>query len=135
MKAIVVKKYGPPDALDLKIVAKLAPRHDEVLIKVHASSMNSWNWEFLNGTPFINRFMFGLLKPQVGKQKLGADIAGTVEAVGSQVTCFQPGGEVFGDLWDNWGGFTELEPKPVTSSFDQAAAIPQAGVLALLGLM
>ena len=142
MKAIVFTKYGPPDGLDLKEVPKPAPKHDEVLIKVHASSINSWDWEFLNGTPFINRFMFGLLKPKVGKQKLGADIAGTVEAVGSQVTRFQPGDEVFGDLWDNWGGFAEyacanetaLEPKPVTSSFEQAAAIPQAGVLALQGL-
>lgn len=142
MKAIVFTKYGPPDGLDLKELPKPAPKHDEVLIKVHASSINSWDWEFLNGTPFINRFMFGLLKPKVGKQKLGADIAGTVEAVGSQVTRFQPGDEVFGDLWDNWGGFAEyacanetaLEPKPVTSSFEQAAAIPQAGVLALQGL-
>jgi len=142
MKAIVFTQYGPPDGLELKEVAKPRPKDDELLISVHASSINSWDWEFLNGLPFINRLMFGLLKPKPGKQILGADIAGIVEAVGSRVTRFQPGDEVFGDLWDNWGGFAEyactpetsLEPKPVNSTFEEAAAIPQAGVLALQGL-
>ena len=140
MKAIVFTQYGPPDGLELKEVPKPTPKDDELLISVHASSINSWDWEFLNGIPFINRLMFGLLKP--GKQILGADIAGTVEAVGRHVTRFQPGDEVFGDLWDNWGGFAEyacapetaLEPKPANSTFEEAAAVPQAGVLALQGL-
>ena len=143
MKAIVFTKYGPPEGLELKEVEKPAPRDEEVLIKVHASSVNSWDWEFLNGTPFFNRLMFGLFKPKPGKQILGADIAGTVEAVGRLVTRFQPGDEVFGDLWDNWGGFAEyacahetsLEPKPANSTFEEAAAVPQAGVLALQGLL
>ena len=142
MKAIVFTQYGPPDGLELKEVPKPTPKDDELLVRVHASSINSWDWEFLNGTPFINRLMFGLLRPKPGKQILGADIAGTVEAVGRRVTRFQPGDEVFGDLWDNWGGFAEyacthetsLELKPVNSTFEEAAAVPQAGVLALQGL-
>ncbi|MFC1868313.1 NAD(P)-dependent alcohol dehydrogenase [Thermodesulfobacteriota bacterium] len=142
MKAIVFTKYGPPDGLELKEVPKPTPKDDELLIRVHASSINSWDWEFLNGIPFINRLMYGLLKPKPGKQILGADIAGTVEAVGRHVKRFQPGDEVFGDLWDNWGGFTEyacahetaLELKPANSTFEEAAAVPQAGVLALQGL-
>jgi NADPH:quinone reductase-like Zn-dependent oxidoreductase len=142
MKAIVFTQYGSPDGLELKEVPTPTPKDDDLLIRVHASSINSWDWEFLNGIPFINRLMFGLLKPKPGKQILGADIAGTVEAVGRHVTRFQPGDEVFGDLWDNWGGFAEyarahetaLEPKPRNSTFEEAAAVPQAGVLALQGL-
>ena len=142
MKAIVFTQYGSPDGLELKEVPKPTPKDDELLIRVHASSINSWDWEFLNGTPFVNRVMFGLLKPKPEKQILGADIAGTVEAVGRHVTRFQLGDEVFGDLWSNWGGFAEyacanetsLEPKPANSTFAEAAAVPQAGVLALQGL-
>jgi NADPH:quinone reductase-like Zn-dependent oxidoreductase len=142
MKAIVFTQYGSPDILELKEIPKPVPKDDELLIRVHASSVNSWDWEFLNGTPFVNRLMFGLLKPKPGKQVLGADIAGTVEAVGKRVTRFQPGDEVFGDLWDNFGGFAEyacaketsLELKPANSTFAEAAAVPQAGVLALQGL-
>jgi NADPH:quinone reductase-like Zn-dependent oxidoreductase len=142
MKAIVFTQYGSPDILELKEIPKPVPKDDELLIRVHASSVNSWDWEFLNGTPFVNRLMFGLLKPKPGKQVLGADIAGTVEAVGKRVTRFQPGDEVFGDLWDSFGGFAEfacaketsLELKPANSTFAEAAAVPQAGVLALQGL-
>jgi NADPH:quinone reductase-like Zn-dependent oxidoreductase len=141
MKAIVFTQYGSPDGLKLKEVPRPSPKDDELLIRIHASSINSWDWEFLNGTPFVNRLMFGLLRPKAGKQILGADIAGTVEAVGRHVTRFQPGDEVFGDLWSNWGGFAEyacanetaLEPKPANSTFVEAAAVPQAGVLALQG--
>ena len=142
MKAMVFTRYGPPDSLELKEVPKPAPKDDEILVRVHASSINSWDWEFLTGTPFINRLMFGLLKPKLGKQVLGADIAGTVEAVGRLVTRFQPGDEVFGDLWDNWNGFAEyacahetaMEAKPANSTFEEAAAVSQAGVLALQGV-
>lgn len=142
MKAMVFTRYGPPDGIKLKEVPKPAPKEDELLIRVQASSINSWDWELLTGKPFINRLMFGLLKPKQGKHILGADIAGTVAAVGRLVTRFQPGDEVFGDLWDNWGGFAEyacahetaLEPKPANSTFEQAAAVPQAGVLALQGI-
>jgi NADPH:quinone reductase-like Zn-dependent oxidoreductase len=142
MKAIVFTKYGSPENLELKESPDPVPKDNEVLIRVRASSVNSWDWEFLNGVPFINRLMFGLLKPKPGKQILGADIAGTVEVVGQNVTRFKPGDEVFGDLWDNWGGFAEyacapesaLELKPANASFEEAAAVPQAGVLALQGL-
>lgn len=86
--------------------------------------------------------MFGLLKPKRSKQRLGADIAGTVEAVARNVTRFQPGDEVFGDLWERWGGFagfacideTAVERKPGNLPFEQAASVPQAGVLALQAL-
>jgi len=142
MKAIVFTKYGSPENLELKESPDPVPKDNEVLIRVRASSVNSWDWEFLNGVPFINRLMFGLMKPKPGKQILGADIAGTVEVVGQNVTRFKPGDEVFGDLWDNWGGFAEyacapesaLELKPANASFEEAAAVPQAGVLALQGL-
>ncbi|MDH3763785.1 MAG: NAD(P)-dependent alcohol dehydrogenase [Gammaproteobacteria bacterium] len=142
MKAIVFTRYGSPDYLELREVPKPVPADDEVLVRVHASSVNSWDWEFLQGTPFVNRLMYGLMKPKAGKRSLGSDIAGIVEAAGSSVTSFQPGDAVFGDLWDNWGGFAEfacapesaLQPKPPNISFEQAAAVPQAGVLALQGL-
>ena len=142
MKAIVFTRYGPPDALLLKEVPKPAPKEYEVLIEVRASSVNSWDWEFLNGIPLINRLLYGLFKPKKTKQILGADVAGIVEAVGRSVSRFQRGDEVFGDLWDNWGGFAEyacahetaLEPKPENLTFEKAAAVPQAGVLALQGL-
>jgi NADPH:quinone reductase-like Zn-dependent oxidoreductase len=139
MKAIVFTRYGSPDDLEVTEVAEPRPKEGELLIRVHASSINSWDWEYLNGTPFVNRLMFGLLKPKRGKQRLGADIAGTVEAVGKNVTRFKPGDEVIGDLWANWGGFAEfacasetaLIPKPINLTFAQAATVPQAGVLAL----
>ncbi len=142
MKAIVFTEYGSPEHLEIREVEKPTPKNAEVLVKVHASSVNSWDWEFMNGIPFINRLMFGLLKPKPGKQRLGADIAGTVEVVGENVQRFQPGDEVFGDLWDNWGGFAEyacthesaLELKPANATFEEAAAVPQAGVLALQGI-
>ncbi len=139
MKAIVFTRYGSPDGLELRDVQTPEPKAGELLVKIHASSVNSWDWEFLTGTPFVNRMMFGLFRPRVGKQRLGADIAGTVAAVGDGVTRFRPGDAVFGDLWDNWGGFAEyavtpetaVEAKPANISFIEAATIPQAGVLAL----
>ena len=142
MKAVVFTHYGPPDVLELKEVPVPAPKDDEVLVRVHASSINSWDWEFLNGTPYINRLLFGLFKPKPTKQILGADIAGIIETVGSRVKRFRPGDQVFGDLWDNWGGFAEfacahesaLQLKPANSTFEEAAAVPQAGVLAWQGL-
>lgn len=142
MRAIGFTRYGAPDGLAPRDVPRPDPRPEEVLVRVRASSVNSWDWEFLRGTPFVNRLMFGLLKPKPSKQILGADIAGTVEAVGTRVERFRPGDEVFGDLWSNWGGFAEfacaaetaLEPKPANVTFEAAAAVPQAGVLALQGL-
>jgi NADPH:quinone reductase-like Zn-dependent oxidoreductase len=142
MQAIIFTEYGSPDHLQFKEVPKPVAQDDEVLVKVHASSVNSWDWEFQSGTTFINRLLFGLFRPKPSKQIPGADIAGTVEAVGHNVSRFQPGDEVFGDLWDSWGGFAEyacapesaLVLKPVNSTFLEAAAVPQAGVLALQGI-
>ena len=142
MKAIVYTKYGSPDVLQLKEVEKPAPKDDEVLIRVHAASVNSWDWDLLRGTPFLNRLVVsGLLKPKY--KILGADVAGRVEAVGGNAKRFQPGDEVFGDLCEcGWGGFAEyvcaredaLTLKPAGMTFEEAAAVPQAAVMALQGL-
>jgi NADPH:quinone reductase-like Zn-dependent oxidoreductase len=94
MKAIVCTKYGPPEVLELEEVEKPTPKEDEVLVKVHAASLNAADFEFLRGT-FLVR-IGGPLKPMY--KILGADIAGRVEAVGVNVKQFQPGDEVFGDL-------------------------------------
>jgi NADPH:quinone reductase-like Zn-dependent oxidoreductase len=141
VKAIVFTKYGLPDVLELKEVEKPAPRDDEVLVRVHAASVNDWDWGLLRGKPFVNRLLFGLLKPRI--KILGVDIAGRVEAIGGNVKQFRPGDEVFGDISGcGWGGFAEyvcvpegaLVRKSAKLTFDQAAAVPQAAVLALLGL-
>ncbi len=140
MKAMVYERYGSPDVLELKELDKPTPKDDEVLIKVHAVSINDWDWGLLQGTPFINRLYFGLLKPK--KKILGSDIAGQIEAIGKNVKQFQPGDQVFGDLSGDWGGFAEyvcarenaLALKPASMTFDEAAAIPQAAMLAIQGL-
>ena len=142
MKAIVLTKYGSPDFFKLKKVEKPVPKDNEVLVKILASSINSWDWEILIGKPFVNRLMAGLLKPEKIKI-LGCDIAGQVEAVGKSVKLLKSGDEVFGDLSGcGWGGFAEyvcapenaLVLKPFSLTFEQAAAVPQAGLLALQGL-
>ncbi len=142
MKAIVYTKYGPPDVLQLKEVEKPTPKENEVLIKVHAASINSWDWELLRGKPFVNRLLFGLLKPKK-INILGCDIAGRVESVGSNVKQLQPGDKVFGDIsGGSWGGFAEflcahensLAQISAGMTFEEAAALPQAGLLALQGL-
>ena len=140
MKAIVYEEYGPPDVLQLKEIDKPTPKDDGVLIKVYAVSINDWDWGLLQGIPFTNRLLFGLLKPK--NQILGSDIAGRIEAVGKNVQQFQPGDEVYGDLTGDWGGFAEyvcarenaLALKPASMTFDEAAAIPQAAMLAIQGL-
>ena len=107
MKAIVYTQFGPPEVLQLKEVEKPAPKEDEVLVRVHASSVNHGDWSFVRGKPFLVRLMgAGLLKPK--NRILGVDIAGRVEAVGVSVEQFQPGAEVFGDIGDHgFGGFAE----------------------------
>ncbi len=142
VKAIVYSKYGPPDVLELREVARPTPKDDEVLVKVHAASVNSWDWDLLRGKPFLVRLVsFGLLKPKYGT--LGADIAGRVEAVGKNVSRLRRGEDVFGDISDcGWGGFAEyvcvrenvLALKSDSMTFAEAAAIPQAALLALQGL-
>lgn len=139
MKAIVFTKYGTPDVLELKEVDKPIPKDDEVLIRVCAVSINDWDWNLLQGD-LINRLLNGPLKPK--KKILGSDIAGRIEAVGKNIEQLRPGDEVFGDLSGEWGGFAEyvcaredaLALKPASMTFDQAAAIPQAAMLAIQGL-
>ncbi len=139
MKAVVYTKYGPPDVLQLTEVAKPVPTDDELLIKVHAVSVNRSDWEGLIGKPLYAR-IGGLLKPS--GPILGSDIAGRVEMAGKNNSQFQPGDEVFGEMGDYHGGFAEYvctrgkawALKPAGMTFEQAAAIPQAGVIALQGL-
>ena len=139
MKAIVYEKYGSPDVLHLKEVEKPLPTDDEILIKIHAVSINGSDREGLVGKPFYAR-IGGLRKP--GHPILGSDIAGRVEAVGKNNTEFKPGDEVFGEIPGYHGGFAEyvctrgktLALKPARLTFEEAAAIPQAGVIALQGI-
>jgi NADPH:quinone reductase-like Zn-dependent oxidoreductase len=136
LKAVVFAKYGSPDELSLQERPRPEPRADEVLVRVHAASLNEWDWSALHGRPWINRLIFGLRRPS--RQILGTDIAGIVEGVGSNVARFRPGDAVMGDLSGTWGAFADYvcarEPqliaKPEGLSFAQAAAMPQAGLLA-----
>lgn len=141
MKAFVFTKYGPPDVLELTEARTPTPKDDEVLIRVHAASVNDWDWGLVRGKPFYIRLMCGLRKPKITIP--GVDIAGRVEAVGRGVKRFQPGDEVYGDLSaSGFGGFAEyvcadenaLTLKPASMTFIEAAAIPHAAMLAVQGL-
>jgi NADPH:quinone reductase-like Zn-dependent oxidoreductase len=140
MKAVVFTKYGNADVLEPRDVARPTPQAGEVLVKVRAVAINDWDWQALQGAPFVNRLLLGVRKPK--KQILGSDIAGVVEAVGQDAEQFRLGDEVFGDLSGRWGGFaeyvcareSELAPKPACLTFEEAAAIPQAAMLAVQGL-
>ena len=142
MRAIVYHTYGSPDVLKLEEVQKPVPQDDEVLVKIHATSVNAGDWHLLRAKPFLMRLMgYGLLKPK--NTILGSDIAGRVEAVGRNVKQFQSGDEVFGNTAKSgFGGFAEyvsapenaLVLKPTNISFEEAAAVPQAAVVALQGL-
>ena len=138
MKAIVNTKYGSPDVLELKEVEKPTPKENEVLIKVRAASLNALDWHLMRGKPFAVRLMIGgLFKPKITQP--GRDAAGVVEAVGSSVTQFKPGDEVFGACP---GAFAEyvcanedrLALKPANISFEEAAAVPVAAITALQAL-
>src|SRR5215211_1237624 len=141
MKAIVYAEYGSPDVLQFKDVEKPAPKDNEVLVKVHAASANPADWHLMRAEPFLARLANGLLKPK--NTKLGADVAGRVEAIGSNVTRLQVGDDVFGGLTLNeLGGFAEyvcaneelVALKPAKLTFEQAAAVPLAAFTALQGL-
>jgi NADPH:quinone reductase-like Zn-dependent oxidoreductase len=141
MKAIVYTHYGSPDELQFKEVAQPTPKDNEVLIKVHAAAVNAGDWHLLRGQPFLMRLGTGLRKPK--HPILGADVAGKVVAVGRNVTRFQPGDEVFGDLsGSGYGAFAEyvsadegaFVSKPANVTFEQAAAVLSAAVTALQGL-
>lgn len=139
MKAVIYTKYGGPEVLQVKDVERPSPGDNEVLIKVYAVSINDWDWGLIQGDPYFTRIFTGF-KPK--KQILGSDIAGIIETVGKNVHLFKPGDEVFGDLSGEWGGFAEyvcadekkLASKPPGMTFEEAAAIPQAGMLAVQGL-
>src|SRR6201987_3362047 len=138
MKAIVRCDYAPEN-LKLEEVEKPAPEDDQILVKIHAVSVNPYDWHFVEGTPYIMRaFGVGLRKPK--EIRLGVDFAGTVEAVGKNVTQYKPGDEVFGGrggafaeyVWRRAPGAIALKPANVT--FEQAAALNIAGITALQGI-
>lgn len=138
MKAIVYHNYGSPTVLKLVEVAKPIPRESEVLIKVRAASINSYDWRHIRATPFLVRMGGGFFRPK--DPRLGADIAGQIETVGRNVKQFKPGDEVYGDV--STGGYAEyvcaqekvLALKPANVSFEEAAATPMAALTALQGL-
>jgi NADPH:quinone reductase-like Zn-dependent oxidoreductase len=141
MKAIVCEKYGPPDVLQLQEEEKPIPKDDEVLIRIHAASINKGDWYALTGKPFMVHLTDGMFKPK--DKILGMDVAGRIEAVGRNVEQFQPGGDVFGDIsWCGKGAYAEyvsvpenvLALKPANISFEEAAAAPVAAVVALQGI-
>ncbi len=138
MKAIVYTKYGSPDVIEFKEVEKPSPKENEVLIKIYAASVNAYDWHFLTADIFLIRFMGGgLFKPK--NTRLGADVAGRIEAVGTNVKQFHPGDEVFGMIHNGFAEYAcasenDLALKPVNLSFEQAAAVPMAAVTALQGL-
>jgi NADPH:quinone reductase-like Zn-dependent oxidoreductase len=142
MKAIVQTEYGSPEMLSLQEVNKPVVTANGVLVRIRATSVNAGDWHLMRGDPFLSRLMFGgILKPKI--KILGMDIAGVVEAVGEDVTQFQVGDEVFGDLSESgFGAFAEyvcgtesaLVLKPANISFEQAATVPCAALTALQGL-
>jgi len=138
VRAVVYDQYGPPDVLRVEEVPVPSPGANQVLVAVAATSVNLSDWECLRGTPMYAR-LGGLRTP--AQRTLGSDIAGRVEAVGSGVTRFRPGDEVYGDNLGLLGGFAEyavapesvLAHKPDTLTFAEASTIPQAGAIALQG--
>ena len=137
MRALVLDRYGPPEhVLRLEQVPQPQPKEGVVLVRVHAASLNSWDWDLLAGTP-MGRVM-GPFSPPF--RVLGADIAGVIEAIGAEVRDFAPGDRVFGDLSEGkWGGLADYVAAPTKAlakipenlTFQQAASIAQAGSLAI----
>ncbi len=143
MKAIICSEYGAPDVLKVVDTEKPMPKDNEVLVKIHASSINSYDWRIMRGSPFLVRLREGLFKPKKGKI-LGTDIAGIVEAVGKSVANFAVGDRVYGCMADSSGdgGYADykcaqesvLASIPDEITFEQAASVPMAAVTALQGL-
>ena len=137
MRAITYTEYGPSEVLQFTEVAKPTPKDDEALIRIRAASVNPLDWHYLRGAPYVVRLMTGWRRPKV--TRLGVDVAGQVEAVGRNVTQFQPGDEVFGacrGAFAEYGCASEkaLVLKPANVTFEQAAAVPVAAFTALQGL-
>jgi NADPH:quinone reductase-like Zn-dependent oxidoreductase len=140
MEAIVQDEYGSPDVLELRDIDRPEITEEEVLVRVHAAGVNPGDWAIMSGLPYIARPVYGLRKPKNAVR--GTDVAGTVEAVGAGVTRLRPGEEVFGWCGGLGGAFAEyasvsedaLAPKPANLTFEQAAAVPMAGLVALQAL-
>jgi len=138
MKAIVSRCYGPPDALKLEDVEKPTPADDQILVKVHAAAVNPLDFHYMRGTPYIMRMDSGIGTPK--NARLGVDFAGTVEAVGKNVTRFHPGDEVFGGRNGAFGEYVAVREdrnivlKPANITFEQAASVPIAAITALQAL-
>ena len=139
MIAVVYTRYGPPDVLRVTNVAAPVPKDNEVLVRVAAVSLNRSDWETLRGKPLYAR-IGGPFRPRY--HVLGSDIAGRVQAAGPRVTLFRPGQDVFGDILRHMGGFAQyvcvpestLAPMPAGMTYAEAAALPQAGAIALQGI-
>jgi NADPH:quinone reductase-like Zn-dependent oxidoreductase len=139
MKAVVYTRYGPPGVLRLTDVETPEPKDNELLVKVHAVSLNASDWEVLRGKPLYSR-IGGPFRPR--HHILGSDIAGRVEAAGRHATLFRPGDDVFADILSQMGGFAEhvcvpqsaLARIPAGMTYEEAAALPQAGAIALQGI-
>lgn len=137
MNAIVHRCYGGSETLSYEEVAKPVPADDQVLVKVHAASVNPYDWHMMTGKPYVVRLSTGIGKP--GSMRIGADFSGTVEAVGRGVTHFKPGDEVFGDANGSFAEYLTVRErsmahKPAELSFEQAAAMPIAAITALQAL-
>jgi len=137
MQAVVYHRYGSPDVLELQEIPKPIPAEDQVLLRVHAASVNPYDWHFLRGTPTFLRLFTGLRRPK--SPRLGADVAGIVQAVGAKVAQFQPGDLVFGVAKGSFAEYacaaaSQIALKPQEISFEQAACLPIAGITALQGL-
>jgi len=142
MKAILLKEYGLPNVLEIEEVAKPVAKVKEVLVRIHSASINDWDWGLVRGKPFVIRLFFGLKKPKINIP--GVDVSGKIDAVGGNVSSFKIGDEIYCDLSEcGCGGFAEyvcvpekiLSKKPSNISYNDASALPHAGLLALQGLV
>jgi NADPH:quinone reductase-like Zn-dependent oxidoreductase len=136
MKGLVARCYGAPDVLAIEQVAKPTPGDDQLLVKVHSAALNPLDWHFMRGSPYLMRLSAGVGSPKDGR--VGVDFAGTVEAVGKNVTRFKPGDEVFGGADGAVAEYVvarkSVTLKPANISFEQAASVPVAALTALQGL-
>lgn len=142
MKAIVLTRYGSSEGLKLQEVPNPAPKEKEILIKIHATAVNDYDWAIMTGKPYLYRLLFGILKPKFPIP--GMELAGKVKGIGAGVTTFKIGDSVYGDIsLYGFGSFAEficinekaVVPKPEKMTFEEAASIPHASMLAVQGLI